>query len=654
MSPNSFKHGSILPPAPRERYTSSALTGEAQHAHLVSVKHHFRRDVFGDLGSDAGAMRTTLLALVLLGAVGCGGSSDSPDAAPAIDAWPIPAFRNPLPSVADADLATQSLQILGAAVQGAVPQSCNSCHGVTKQKLRYWRALSDTSMTSCLTDLAPTDQQVALNMINCVREMPSITTSDYKAKNLGIYATASKLPWFEYVFHVAYPEGHATQLAEFQTAAGMPKDITPMTQDQFDIVAEWYARGLPGLDETLVTDPPPSTCDNGISVDVGAHVTAMATTGWRAVDRMNNMSMHGCGTATDPLQCLQTYPAATAQPYGAGWELPGKGHIRVLADNTYVSSYWTRSSPDGRFVAHGVANIQGSYVIDLQRNGMLVPIDTAYDPAFFPDNSGFVFQGGPRNTCAISVLTSNPANITMNEAGCRRITNIGLYQHVGQGLGAGADYFALDNEFESDDGGKQPTRKDPDASFSSQAYLSFTALIFNGTQFVPKGTVNVDTPFEGDAVLSHSAKLVISRVANPQEDQLGYVLRKVVATPSGTSYAYSTPEIGRYCISGGKPGFSFDERWVAFHHYVTNADAVELGFTGPSDPGFADYVTKGAANLYLLELTTGTRIRITNMAPGQYALFPHFRADNWLYAQVRDSNLGHEYTIAHDAALTLE
>lgn len=601
-------------------------------------------------------MRTTLLALVLWGAIGCGGSSDSPDAAPPIDAWPVPVFRNPLPALTDTELATQSLQILGADVQGAVAQSCNGCHGVTKQKLRYWRALSDTSMTSCLTDLAPTDPQVALAMIDCVREMPALDTSDYKAKNLGIYATATNLPWFEYVFHVAYPDGHETQLADFRSAAGMPQEGMPMmTQDQFDIIAEWYARGLPDLDETLVTDPPPSTCDNGISADVAAHVSAMATTGWRAIDRMNNMSMHGCGTATDPLQCLQMYPLATAQPYGAGWEVPNRGQIRVLADNTHVSSYWTRSSPDGRFVAHGAAtNDPDSIVIDLQRDGLLIPVDSKYDPAFFPDNSGFVFQGGPRNTCPISVLTSNPTEVTMVEPGCRRINNIGLYQHIGQGIGAGGDYFALDNEFESDDGGKQVTRSDPDASFSSQAYLSFTAMVFTGTQYNVKGTVNVDTPFEGDAVLSHSAKLVMSRVANPQEDQLGYVLRKVIATPSGNSYAYATPEIARYCISGGKVAFSFDERWVAFHHYVTDADAVELGFTGPNDPGFAAYRTSGAANIYLLELTTGVRERITNMGPGQYALYPHFRADNWMYAQVRDLNTDTEYTIAHPAAVVLD
>jgi hypothetical protein len=42
------------------------------------------------------------------------------------------------------------------------------------------------------------------------------------------------------------------------------------------------------------------------------------------------------------------------------------------------------------------------------------------------------------------------------------------------------------------------------------------------------------------------------------------------------------------------------------------------------------------------------------MQPGQYALFPHFRSDNWIYAQIRDTNAAHEYTVASDAALLLE
>jgi hypothetical protein len=281
-------------------------------------------------------------------------------------------------------------------------------------------------------------------------------------------------------------------------------------------------------------------------------------------------------------------------------------------------------------VAHGVVNLTGSYVVDLQRDA-LVGINTQYDPAFFPDNSGFVFQGGTRNVCGISVLTSNPTSISMTEAACAKISSIGLYQHVGRGINGG-DFFGVDSQFESDDGGKEPTTRDPDATFNSQGYIDFTPMIFDGTKYVSKGRVRVMQPFEGDSTLSPSAQLEMTRVAGPGENQIGYVLRKVVATPSGSTYTITTPEIARYCLSGGKPGFSYDERWIAFHHYESN----------------------GSANLYLMDLRTGDPVRITNMPAGKYALYPHFRSDGWIYAQVRDTTTGHEITIASDAALLAE
>ena len=90
------------------------------------------------------------------------------------------------------------------------------------------------------------------------------------------------------------------------------------------------------------------------------------------------------------------------------------------------------------------------------------------------------------------------------------------------------------------------------------------------------------------------------------------------------------------------------------HHYFADddADAIELGFTGASDPGFAEYAAEGAANVYLIELATGTRTRITNMPPGQYAVFPHFRSDGWIYFMVRSAG-GTEQVVASDAALML-
>jgi hypothetical protein len=42
------------------------------------------------------------------------------------------------------------------------------------------------------------------------------------------------------------------------------------------------------------------------------------------------------------------------------------------------------------------------------------------------------------------------------------------------------------------------------------------------------------------------------------------------------------------------------------------------------------------------------------MQPGQYALYPHFRSDGWIYAAVRDGATDHEYMVASDAALLAE
>ena len=588
--------------------------------------------------------------LVVCFLVACGGShAASPDAAvdapppPPIDAAVAPVFRNPV-NLPDEQLAPQALAILGADVAGATP-TCSGCHGLTRQQLRYWSALSDTAMTRCLTDLAVASPASAQQMIACMRAMPAVGTSDFATPKLGVYATAARLPWFAYTFAQAYGDAAPAQLAAFQAQAGMPRGgMTPLTQAQFDIVAEYFARGLPQLENLIGQDPPPDTCTAGISAAVGAHVQAMATQGWRQVNADNHMDMYDCGAATDPRQCLAD-KAATA--YAA----PGHGTVRMLAPLAYQTAYWTRSSPDGRFVGHGVANFMGGNIIDLQR-GVTISIAADYDPAFFPDNSGFAFQGGTRNLCPMSVLTSNPTHIALTEPGCKNFNDIGLYEHLGRALGGG-DFFSVDSEFVSDNGGHDATLGDPDAAFGSHAYSAFTPLVFGGTTYTQLQQVSVGNSFEGDAVMSPSARLVISRVAGPGDKQLGYVLRRVDATPTATTFAIALPEIARYCMSGGKPAFSYDERWLAFHHYITAADAQDLGFADASDPGFAPYLTLGAANLYLMELTTGVVQRITSVAPGQYALYPHFRSDGWLYALVRDTTAGTEAVVASDAALLL-
>ncbi|MCX5745555.1 MAG: hypothetical protein NT062_24020 [Proteobacteria bacterium] len=603
--------------------------------------------------------------------VACDGGTKAPvvDAnnpvvdAPAIDTPPdasiAPVFRNPV-ALPDGQLALAALQIIGADVPGAQATACNTCHGLTRASIRAWGGLSATAMTNCFTDLAVTSQASAQQMIACLRTMPAVATSDFATSKMGVYASAARLPWFAYTFKVAYGATADAELTTFQESAGMPRGptVTPLTQEKFDIVAEWFARNLPLLDQTLAPEGQGTTCTPGISPDVQTHVTSMQTLGWRAQNRDNAMAMFGCGAAVDPRDCLAGNPLGSSMPYGSTWDVAGTGHARVLKDVTYRSYYWSRSSADGRFIAHGVENVSGSYILDLQRD-VVVPIaNTQYDPTFFPDNGGFMFQGGTQgarnNVCGMSVLTSNPTSVSMSEAACSRANMVGLYQHVGRALAAGGDYFAIDSEFTNDNGGHTPTHNDPPAAFDVQGYTDFTPMVFDGTKFVQHQLSHLPMPYEGDVVMSPSSELVMSRVAGQGDQQLGYVLRKITKTWNGSTYTLGEAKVGRYCVAGAKVSFSFDERFVVYHHYVTSADYAELGFATAAAPGFQAYLTSGAANIYVLDLLTGVTRRITNMAPGQYAVFPHFRSDGWIYADVRDTTTGHEYFIAHDGALILE
>jgi hypothetical protein len=129
----------------------------------------------------------------------------------------------------------------------------------------------------------------------------------------------------------------------------------------------------------------------------------------------------------------------------------------------------------------------------------------------------------------------------------------------------------------------------------------------------------------------------------------------MLVTTSGSAAApdVAMAEVGRVCLQGGKPALSYDERWMVLHHYVTDDDAVALGFTGADDPGFADYRELGASNLVLVDLLDGSSRPITRMAPGQYAVFPHFRSDGWIYFVLRTLQ-GGEFFVASDAAVLLE
>lgn len=565
-----------------------------------------------------------------------------------------PAFRNPV-DLPDDELALQALMLLGAEVPDA-ERNCNVCHGLTRARFRDWLTLSEISNDDCLTNLTVTNRDEAVQMVNCLRGNPGDVSSPFSPAKLGYYATAAHLDWFEYLFLLAYPNDGDDLHAEFSGRVLMPRGVhLPFDQGEFDIVAEWVARGLPFLDDLVPDNPKPGDCTESITPAVAAHVTAMSTTGWGAVNDNDGINMLGCAGATTARECLAAFPLSSSTTYGATWadDLP-TSVLRVLRVNDWWSAYWTRSSADGRYVASGGDSGAGgsSTIVDVQEN-RLIGTSAFYDPGFFPDNSGWAFQGNRAYFCNQNILaTENFITLTQSgvEAGCMSTTSVSLYQHLGAALGGG-DYWTVDGQFTSDSGGHQPTFGQPSCDFDGAADLDFVPLIHTGTVYQAGAVISKATPGEGDGVLSPSSELVVTRVAGPGGAQVGFRLREMTPTPVGGSYTIEVPVIGMYCETGGKPGFSFNERWMAIHHYVEPEDAVELGFTGPSDPAFAPYLTQGAANIYLIDLLTGDKIRVTRMAPGQYALFPHFRSDDWMYFIVRVEGVGTEYIVASDAAL---
>ncbi|MBK9035421.1 MAG: hypothetical protein IPL61_29890 [Myxococcales bacterium] len=559
-----------------------------------------------------------------------------PDAAPGIDAAVFPPLRNPV-SMGDLALARAASERLGVGTSKA----CDQCHALTRDTFTRW--LAETQVAdACLTTLAPGSAAEARTILDCFR---SATGQPYDPRRLGIYTTGAPLAWFDAVMQLGYGAGAPAELAEWSTRVVMPRGAQPLlTQAEFDVVAEWFARGLPQLDAVINDIPPPDGCTQDIQPGVATHVTAMQTAGWTALNTDDGLLMFGCAGATTPQQCLATFPASTAYAWSSGWGTAAPSStLRVLHQYDYRSSFWTRSSADGRFVAHGGGATGGSTVIDLQ-TGREIRAAASYDPGFFPDNSGFVIQGGAKPWCRQSLLTSNPASITFNEPECSNVSVVGLYQHVG--AVRGGDYWAVAGQFVSDNGGGEPS-----ASFGASGHSDLTPMVWSGTAYSARPEVVIQTPYEGDTIISPSAKLLLSRTSF-NGAQSGFTLRRVDATFNGTSYDVAIPIIGRYCVQGGKPAFSYDERWIVYHHWVQAADWSWMGYPSATDPAFQALVSAGTANIFLLDITTGVTTRITSMNAGQTALFPHFRSDGWIYFIVKDdATPNHEVVVASDAAL---
>jgi hypothetical protein len=615
-----------------------------------------------------------------------GGAIGDQEQAPAD--WSSPPILFERVSLADEELARQALTLMGSSSVGA-SGSCATCHSLGRPTLTRWLQLTNGFADACLGSTALPDAAAVEAMYGCFSSH-STSSAALAPSDFGIYSAAAHLPWFSYVLERTEAAGGdgAAFHQHFVERVGMPRAGDRWSQADFNLLAEWFARGLPGL-FALVPEDSGEDCSPGLDARLAAHIDGLAAQGWRARNAEVPLLMYGCAAGQSGAQCLGDLPAAAAQPYGAGWDVVPGTTIRVLWDNSAaLTTYWSRSSPDGRYIASGLARPDElgytGQIVDLERQ-RVIHGDFAYDATFFPDNSGFMVQRGsyaepppgglPTDgqpgsgdvaiTCEQSVLAGDVSELSGDEPECTSLTGqVGLYEQLSKSLD-GEDYWVVYGAFGEDDGGFRVVLENPAAAFDSQSNTTLLPMINQGNGFEPGVPTRVATPHQGDPMLSPSGRLLVTRVKGKERvitvggteivtaEQSGYALHLIETTQSGASWTASLQDVGRLCVNGSKPVLSYDERWMVYHHYVTAADAPELGFDSASDPGFRGYAESGASNIYLVDLLTGESQRITNTAPGQYALFPHFRSDGWLYFVVR--TLGtEEYFVASDAALMLE
>jgi hypothetical protein len=266
--------------------------------------------------------------------------------------------------------------------------------------------------------------------------------------------------------------------------------------------------------------------------------------------------------------------------------------------------------------------------------------------------------------CPMSVLTTGmPTAFAISGAGSQWSGSmVGLYEHVSAALG-GSDYWAIGGGPAAyDNGGRNVTLTEPPRNertpWSATSGTPLTLMSNTGSGFRALATRTVRTPFQGDHTISPSSRLLAARFNDEAGTMRGYIVSTLDASHSGGTISASATEVGRYCYVGTKPSFSFDERYITYHDYfgggtTMDADARELGFSGASDSAFANYRTRGAANVYVIDLLTGVRTRVTNMGPGQYALFPHFRSDGWMYFLVRTAGMSRETVVASNVLFHL-
>jgi hypothetical protein len=515
---------------------------------------------------------------------------------------------------------------------------CISCHTAGRDEIRGWgeslKSIEATCLSSTLT-------MTPLERINCLKDSPADADSQFSASKLGLYAAGAALQQFEDLFKAAYSADEwQAKFQAFKDQAAMPAFNRPgFSSDEFGSIKSWVLSGMPKLDDVMA-EPGAFPCEAHTTPELVAHMAQMRTDGWGARLAAASTPMAGCGAATTATACLTSYPDLTAT-WGATGTQQMLRNVRTLTNRT---SWWVRSSPDGKYSAFGGSP---SRIIDTESPTDSVTVDAPYDPGFMPNNDGFSYAGtspGGIRVCKQSVLLSAFAgnhHVTFSEPGCSRILDT-VYQSVGAALD-GSIFFMVTGTHTNDNGSFSGPVS---GAFGATAVTTVTPMINDGTKYVPQTAVDLTIPFEGDQQMSPSNKLLITRFGSTTATA-GYHIRTITPTfgvgPNGAidpaaPMQLALKDIGTVCIAGGKPQISFDERFLAVHEYV-DSTANPQGLPTSS------------SNIFVVDLKTGKQTQVTKMGANQRALYPHWRADGWLYFLVRDNVANKDTLVASDVAL---
>lgn len=570
------------------------------------------------------------------------------------------------------DRAVHVLTRLGA-IGGQPEGTCATCHSFNPNMIETWGQSSEKIDRSCfnrksLAEVARLEPRLVEQAIKCMSEDQTQPDLKFSPKKLGFYAAAAHLDDFVAVFQKAYGPAADSKYQSFLADVKMPIDGTgQLSAEDFAKLQLWGKEGRPFLFELMGDMDFPDTCTPYLSNKISDHINQMKLTGWQARNEESGTMMFACST-DNTLACFDQknarnedlFPSARATTIGRQWQqdLPNS-QMKIVHKLDFDINYWMRTSADGRFVGNGRSSKRSlnGVITDLQ--GLLLPprrarnisVEANYDPSFFSDNSGFMFQGGGTGICRQHVLHDPSVTvIDWTHPSCSRTEDhrVGLYQTVGSSL-EGDDLITVTGNFESDSGAST----DYYEPFNSRETAHVQLLAYNGSRYQKIGAKNVNMPFQGDFALSPSGKILVARLTGADENfnpiYLGYNIYSLKAEKIGDDLSVGTEKLATLCLPGRKSNMSFNERFLSYYMTVRVSDWVDLGFASATDPGFLPMIDN-AANVFVYDFLTGINTRVTRMEPGQFAQFPHFRSDGWLMFMVQANET---FVVASDAALKL-